>query len=277
MSIVNAGIVEATSLLGSGLGGTKFDAVALGTDNTAVQATDTALGAEITTGGGQRKSGVDVTVALATDSVTDDLLRFTASWTFTGAFSVNELGVFNDAVAGDMFLRQVFDAPLDVVANDTLELQIDVISSDEVVAGDSVLTNAGLAEGNKLLGTGLTPDNGAIASIALGLDDGTVLSLAATNTQLGDEILAADGFDLARGEESSGPTVTQDDENITGDTVKVESTWVVGGTVAVREVGLFNTLTEGGGTMFMRHIFAADLNLVATDQFTMIMRHVQTG
>lgn len=269
-----AGLSEITKLTGSGLGGTKFDAIAIGTDATPVAQTQTALGSEITTGGGARKTGADVLATLVTKNSSEDTIRFVTTFAFTNSFSVNELAVLNAPTGGIMLLRQVFDSPLNVVSQDALELTIDVTASDEIVDALSVLTFAGITEGNKLIATDLTPVNGPINSVALGQ---SAAGLAQTNTALGDEILAADGFGLARGQETIGPTVTLETTNTTDDTVVVTSTWDVLGTVAVNETGTFNSTTQATGTLFVRYTFAAPLNLINTDRFTMIMRLVQTS
>lgn len=276
--MMQSGEQEITKLSGSGLGGTKFDAMAIGTSATAPDATQTQLGAEITTAGGQRKSAADVVATLLTQDSTNDSIRYVTTWNFTGAFGINEFGVFNNASAnsGIMQLRQTFGDPLNVVAQDSLELTVDVKASDEVVSALSVITFAGLEEGNRLIASDLTPAFGRINSIALGEDDGGTLALAQSNTALGDEIVSGDSVGLARGQETSGPTVSLDTENFADDTVHVTSTWAVVGTIAVNEAGLFNSTTSSTGTMFIRYVFADPLNLINTDTFTMVFRMTQT-
>lgn len=270
--MMNAGLAEISRLTGFGLGGDKFDAVAIGTSATAPAASQTALGAEISTGGGQRKTGGDVTATLQTTSSADDTIRFVVVWAFTNTFGINEFGVFNDASAGDMLLRQTFASQLNVVAADTLELTIDVIASDDVVSANSVITFAGLEEGMRLIATDLTPASGRLAAIALGQ---SAAGLAQSNTALGDEIVAADGFGLGRGEETAGPTVALATTNVANDTVRITSTWAVTGTVGVNETGSFTSTSPSSGILFVRYVFAAQLNLVNTDTFTMIMDLVQ--
>lgn len=272
---MDAGLAEITRLTGLGLGGTKFDAVAIGIDATAVAKTQTALGSEITTGGGARKSGADVLATLVTTNSTNDTIRFVTTYAFTNSFSVNELGVFNASPTGGiMLLRQVFAAPLNVVSQDALELTIDVRAADEIVSALSVLTFSGIEEGNKLIATDLTPVSGRLQSIALGQSN---VALAQTQTALGDEIVAADGFGLARGQEVVGPTVTLATTNVADDTVVIDSTWNVLGTVAVNETGMFTDPNSNQGVMFVRYRFAAPLNLINTDRFRMIHRLVQTS
>lgn len=277
MAMMFRGLEEITRLTGEGLGGSKFDAIAIGTDATAVAQSQLALGAEIVTGGGSRKSGADVVATLITSDSTNDTIRFVTTYAFTNSFGVNELGVFNASSGGVMLLRQVFADPLNVVSQDALELTIDVTASDEVVSALSVLTFAGIEEGNKLIATDLTPASGRVKSIALGRDDGLILPLAQTNTALGDEIIPGDGLGLGRTQETTGPTVTIETVNSTNDTFTVTSTWLVTGTVGVNESATFTTLTPETGIPFIRYVFADPLNLINTDRFTMIMKQVQTS
>jgi hypothetical protein len=274
MAMMFSGLAEISKLTGLGLGGVQFDSVAIGTDATAVAQTQTALGAEIATGGGARKSGADVTASLVTKNSADDTIRFVTTYAFTNSFSVNELGVFNDPAAGVMLLRQVFDAPLNVVSQDALELTIDVTASDEIVSALSVLTFGGITEGNKLIATDLTPVSGRITSIALGRSN---IALDQNQTALGDEIIPTDGLGLGRTEEVVGPTVSLATTSTTDDTVVVDSTWDVLGTVAVNETGTFTDANPDSGVLFVRYRFADPLNLIATDRFRMIMRLVQTS
>lgn len=272
MAMMFRGLEEITRLTGEGLGGAKFDAVAIGTDATPVAQTQLALGAEITTGGGARKSGADVLATLVTKASSEDTIRFVTTYAFTNSFSVNELAVFNPADI--MLLRQVFVDPLNVVSQDALELTIDVTASDEVVSALSVLTFAGITEGNKLIATDLTPVSGRVKSVALGR---SAAGLSQNNTALGDEIIPADGLGLGRTQETIGPNVTITTTNSTNDTLVVTSSWLVTGTVAVNETGTFTDLDPDQGVMFVRYTFADPLNLINTDNFTMIMRLVQTS
>lgn len=277
MSITFSGLEEITRLTGEGLGGTKFNSVAIGTSATPVSQNQTQLGAEITSGGGQRKTTPDVNISLVTKNSTEDTIRFVTTYAFTNSFSVNEIGVFNNASGGTMLLRQVFAAPLNVVSQDSLQLTIDVTASDAAVDPISVLTFSGIAEGNKLIAEGLTPVSGKLKSVALGRDDGTSLPLAQSNTQLGDEISSADGLGLARGQEIAGPSVSIGTLNSNNDLLNVVSTWDVQGTVGVNEVGTFTDVNEDQGEMFVRYVFNAPLNLIATDRFSMVMQLVQTA
>ena len=266
---------EITRLTGNGLGGTKFDAVAIGTGATAVAQNQLALVSEITNGGGARKSGGDVTASLVTKNSANDTIRFITTFAFTNSFGINELGVFNAAPTGGvMLLRQVFALPLNVVSQDALELTIDVTASDEVVSGLSVLTFAGITEGNRLIATDLTPVSGRVSAIALGR---SAAGLSQNNTALGDEIIPGNNLGLGRGQEIVGPTVTIGTTNTTNDTLIVTSRWLVAAPVSVNETGLFTSTSPSTGVMFVRYTFADPLNLIGTDRFEMQMRLVQTS
>jgi len=277
MSITFSGLAEITRLSGEGLGGTKFNSIAIGTSNAAVNQNQTSLLSEITTGGGARKSTPDVNISLVSRVSNEDTVRFVTTFAFTNSFSINEIGVFNAPTDGTMLLRQTFAAPLNVVSQDSLQLVIDVTSSDANTDPTSVLTFEGISEGNKLIGEGLTPTSGRLKSVALGTDDGTVLPLNQSNTSLGDEIVGGDNVGLARGQESQGPTVIQETVNSTGDTLSVFSTWDVTGTISVNEAGTFTDVASNQGEMFVRYVFNAPLNLIATDRFIMVMQLVQTA
>lgn len=272
MAMMFVGLEEITKLTGEGLGGAKFDAMAIGTDATPVAQTQTSLGAEITTGGGARKTGADVLATLITKNSSEDTIRFVATWAFTNSFGVNELAVFN--ATNIMLLRQVFADPLNVVSQDALELTVDVTASDEIVSPLSVLTFGGITEGNKLIATDLTPVSGRLKSIALGR---SAAGLSQANTVLGDEIIPADGLGLGRGEEVVGPTITLATTNSLNDTVVITSQWDVTGTVGVNETGSFTDINPELGVLFVRYAFADPLNLINTDKFTMIKRLVQTS
>lgn len=276
MTVTNAGLAEVAKLSAKAQGGNKFDTVAIGTGTTAAAATDTALEAEITTNGGARKTGGDVTGSTVTQTLTNDTARWVASWTFTAAFAVREFAVLNSVDV--MLLRQLFDNPFFVINQDTLELTIDVKSTDQSVAATSRLTEIGFERANNLIISDIsTVEGDKIAAIGLGRDDGTTLPLANTNTYLGDEIVTADNLGLARSQETVGPTVSIVTTNVTGDTIRVESTWVVNGTVSVNEAILSNSESSGAGIAFIRSVFSDPLNFVATDQFTLQMNLVHVN
>jgi len=82
----------------------QFDYIAIGTDATAEAVGDTALGAEVTTGGGARAQGT--TQRITTDT-TNDTLEVILIYTFSSSFALREVGLFNAASGGTMLARQV--------------------------------------------------------------------------------------------------------------------------------------------------------------------------
>jgi len=103
--ITNAGFQEVAKLIGSGLGGTAFGYVAIGTDTTVYDADQTELGAEVV-----RKSA---TVSNETTTVTGDTVQFQATFSnadgLTGSSAIAESGVFNADTGGTMLCRQTFN------------------------------------------------------------------------------------------------------------------------------------------------------------------------
>lgn len=117
--VVDVGLAEVAGLLNGATSG-AFDYLAVGTDNTAVVAGDTALGAEITTGGGARAQDSSPTRD-NTGGVTNDTAVLDYEWTFSAPFAVVEAGVLDAASAGVLLCRQVFSA-INVVSTDKLEI-----------------------------------------------------------------------------------------------------------------------------------------------------------
>lgn len=95
--ITYVGKAAVAGLAGNTGGITAFTYLAVGTSATAVAATDTALGAEISTNGLGRSAA---TVSRVTTSQTNDTLQLTFTWTATGTSTVQEVGVFNAASVG---------------------------------------------------------------------------------------------------------------------------------------------------------------------------------
>lgn len=114
--ITNVGLAAAAGLL-NGQVTNFFDYVELGTDATAAAATQTALLAAITTGGGDRKLA---TASRVTTTVTNDTARWVATWTFSAGFTIREVGIFDAASAGNMLNRQVVN--ITVVSTDVLQI-----------------------------------------------------------------------------------------------------------------------------------------------------------
>ena len=123
--IVNAGKAEVAALLGAIAGGAAFTYLAVGTGTVAPAATDTALGAEITTGGLARVASTNTQV---TTTAANDTLQMVGEWTASASHAVTEAGAFNDASAGDMLCRQTF-AVINLVSADKLETTYKVQAS----------------------------------------------------------------------------------------------------------------------------------------------------
>jgi hypothetical protein len=81
--------------------------MAIGTGTTAAAAGDTALETESTGNGYDRVSG---TVTTETTDTTDDTNQVVGSWTVTSSKAITEMGILNEAVAGILFVRNVFSA-----------------------------------------------------------------------------------------------------------------------------------------------------------------------
>ncbi|OQB10545.1 MAG: hypothetical protein BWY21_00304 [Parcubacteria group bacterium ADurb.Bin216] len=116
-TIVNAGLTEVAKLIVGADSPVAFTYIALGSGTTAEANDQTALVTEITTNGGERAS--------ATASYEADYKgKLVKTFSFTGPLSVNEVGVFNDASAGDMLLRHKFASTKAVENGDTLEVTV---------------------------------------------------------------------------------------------------------------------------------------------------------
>lgn len=96
--ITTAGLAQ-LALLAGDASAVPFTYLALGTDDTAVAATDTALGAEITDTGLARAAA---TISRITTTATNDTLRATYTWTASGVKTIEECGLFNASSAGTM-------------------------------------------------------------------------------------------------------------------------------------------------------------------------------
>ena len=123
--IVDAGLDEVIKLIGGGLTGSKFEYLALGSDNTSPAAWDTALWNEITSNWGSR---VQATVTQETTNTTNDTLRLDNTFDFTGSLTIEEVGVFNDPSAGTMLGRKL-SGTKSVSSGDSLQIIYDIIAS----------------------------------------------------------------------------------------------------------------------------------------------------
>ncbi|MHA1308889.1 MAG: hypothetical protein ACTSQN_16550 [Candidatus Heimdallarchaeota archaeon] len=115
-TIMNAGKAVVSGLMLADVGEDAFDHIAIGTDNTAPDATQSALIAEV-----YRVAG---TGSQETTTVTDDTARLTASVSITSSVSIQEAGVFNSDSAGDMLARSTFSA-VSVNDGDTINIGYD--------------------------------------------------------------------------------------------------------------------------------------------------------
>jgi hypothetical protein len=116
--VTNAGVAGVASRVNGNGAEAAFTYIAIGTGTAAAAATDTTLGTEITTNGGERGSA---TATRTTTDVSNDTATLVKTFTFTGSFAVTESGVLNAASAGTMLARQVFSA-INVVSGDSLQI-----------------------------------------------------------------------------------------------------------------------------------------------------------
>jgi hypothetical protein len=100
-SIMNAGFAQ-LALLAGDASAVPFTYLALGTSNTAVAASQTALGGEIADSGLARTSA---TVSRVTTTQTNDTLQLFYSFSVSGSKTVEEVGIFNAASTGTMLAR----------------------------------------------------------------------------------------------------------------------------------------------------------------------------
>jgi len=105
--IVNAGLNEVASLISTSGTGSKFSAISVGTNSGATAATQTAL-----LGESHR--------AVFADAIASNTATFTATFNFTGTYTLYEAGIFNHTTTGgDMLSRRTFSA-LNVENGDSL-------------------------------------------------------------------------------------------------------------------------------------------------------------
>lgn len=113
---VNAGKAALAGLMGNTGSVNPFGYLAVGIDNTAASAAQTALLSEVTDSGLARAASTNSRV---TTSVTNDTLRMIKTWTVSGTKALVEIGAFNASSSGDMAGRSVFSA-INVVSGYTL-------------------------------------------------------------------------------------------------------------------------------------------------------------
>jgi len=102
-TITNAGLAQLALLAGDATA-VPFTYLAVGTDNTAAAASQTALIAEIVDSGLARGAA---TVSRVTTTQTNDTLQLYKEWTASGSKTVEEVGIFNDSSAGTMLGRKL--------------------------------------------------------------------------------------------------------------------------------------------------------------------------
>lgn len=118
--ITNSGLVALGAATFDSSDTSKFTYIALGSGQTAAQATDTALETELTSGGMARAQG---SYASSTTTVANDTKSISHTFTATGATAtVAETGVFSAASGGVMMNRYVLPSP--VTINDGSSIQI---------------------------------------------------------------------------------------------------------------------------------------------------------
>lgn len=119
-TIMNSGIGVVTGLMLADVGEDAFDYLALGTDASAPNATDTSMYAEV--------YRVDGTGTQESSSVANDTARLTTSIAMTASDSIQEAGIFNSSSTGDMLARTTFSA-ISVNDGDTVNIGYDVVLS----------------------------------------------------------------------------------------------------------------------------------------------------
>lgn len=103
--IVNTGLAGAAARIYDDAVVKKFTVLGIGTGTTAPAVGNTALEAEITTGGGEKGAA---TITRSTTTVTNDTTNWSKTWTFTASFAVTECGILNaDSI---LLARVVFPA-----------------------------------------------------------------------------------------------------------------------------------------------------------------------
>ena len=104
--ITNAGLAEIVRLVFSGLTGTKFGYLAIGTGTTPESASDTALETELA-----RKTA---SVSQTTTTISNDTALLEATFSsadgLSGSDAVSEAGIFNASSGGTLLARKTFSA-----------------------------------------------------------------------------------------------------------------------------------------------------------------------
>jgi hypothetical protein len=112
-TVTAAGKAVVAALMVGDVGGTAFDAIAIGTGTGGT----TALNAEATTNGGARRSGANVVGTVPSGSTG----QWVTTFTFTGALAITEEGILNNSSGGTLLAYQSF-AAINVANTDTLTI-----------------------------------------------------------------------------------------------------------------------------------------------------------
>ena len=118
-TIVNTGLQRVVELL-NGVSSTYMRGIAIGTDNTAVDPTDTAL-------------GVEVARELATLTYEAGYkAKFAKLFTFTSgeSYTITEVGVFDNETSGGVMLNRALDAGKAVDVDTDLTVNVTITASD---------------------------------------------------------------------------------------------------------------------------------------------------
>lgn len=121
--VTNMGLTEVAKLI-CGDTADAFTYVALGSNDTTPAATDTTLGTEITTNGGQRAA------ADTSDYAANYKSKWVEEFTFSGPLAIKECGILNAAADGDLLVRHVFPETINVASSETLTLTVELTLSD---------------------------------------------------------------------------------------------------------------------------------------------------
>ena len=116
--VVDAGLAGIASRINGAGAEAVFEYLAVGSGTTSPVDGDTALEAEIATGGASRAAA---TTSRETTNVSDDTAVLDYTWSITAALSITEAGALNDTSSGVLLGRQVFSA-VNVSDGDSFQL-----------------------------------------------------------------------------------------------------------------------------------------------------------
>lgn len=123
--IVNTGLAGVAGLVIATGQTAAFKHIALGSNSTAVAATDTTLNTELTSGGAARALA---TLSRVTTTITNDTAQLVHTFTFSSTLEIREAGVFDLITAGVMLSRATFSAH-SVSPSDTLAVTYKAIAT----------------------------------------------------------------------------------------------------------------------------------------------------